>query len=66
MCYQKFHGCKYCGAQYLCDLQNWVCPTISNDEDRNMCDECRARLEKELAQIDLETVSEIDIEDLLK
>jgi hypothetical protein len=54
MCYHKFHTCKYCGNEYLCDLKNWICPTINNDEDSEMCDDCRNKLEEELNRLTME------------
>ena len=43
MCYEVYHHCKYCGRNYPCNLDNYMCPTINGDADRNMCDECRAK-----------------------
>ena len=62
MCYYKFHTCKYCNSQYLCDLKNWECPTRNNDRDANMCETCRDRLEDELIESD---VADVALEDLI-
>lgn len=51
MCYQHYHECSYCNLQYECELENYVCPTINYDEDRNMCDLCRVKLEQKLNQL---------------
>ncbi len=61
MCYYKFHTCRFCHNQYECALPNWACPTIGNDEDANMCDNCLARLERELQSLsDDEPLPKID------
>ena len=48
MCYQISHNCAYCSIEYICKLSNKICPTINADDDKNMCDECRAELESAL------------------
>ena len=44
MCKLGSHIC-YCGKVYTCTLPNWVCPTINEDEDAFMCDECLEKYE---------------------
>lgn len=46
MCYQISHPCSYCYDEYICDLSNKLCPTINGDVDKNLCDNCRLRLEE--------------------
>lgn len=43
MCYQKLHYCKYCHHYYPCALKDFVCPSLNDDADKNMCDECREK-----------------------
>lgn len=50
MCYEHSHDCKYCGKHYHCDLDNNICPTVNFDADKNMCDDCRNKLEQRLKE----------------
>lgn len=50
MCYELIHRCKYCNRDYECDKPLLLCPTINYDTDKNMCDDCRLRLEYELQE----------------
>lgn len=54
MCREKFHRCKYCTLDYPCLLTNIQCPTINDDEDSEMCDNCRQKLEDELEKLENE------------
>lgn len=62
MCYQKFHLCKYCFTEYPCSKQNWVCSTLANDRDANMCESCRNKLEEFLLENEPD---EMQLEDLI-
>jgi hypothetical protein len=46
MCYELEHKCKYCKNMYVCNLSNNACPTINNDADARMCDNCKLELEE--------------------
>lgn len=48
MCREKIHLCMVCGEDYECRAPNWVCPTINDDEDRNMCDKCLEKMAVEM------------------
>lgn len=46
MCQEIIHRCKYCKRDYICELADFLCPTINYDKDQLMCDTCRAHLEE--------------------
>ena len=43
MCYEHYHICRFCQNQYECKDKNYICPTINNDIDRNMCLPCKEK-----------------------
>lgn len=47
MCRLLLHQCNMCGIQYSCTLPNWVCPTLNNDEDGDMCELCLEKVNQE-------------------
>lgn len=51
MCHQKVHHCKYCHHMFFCALKDVICPSLNDDEDANMCDDCREELEEQLARL---------------
>lgn len=68
MCYQKFHECMYCNTSYVCKENNYNCPTINHDEDMNMCDDCKVKLENKIKILKDEDVNItlMTIEDILE
>lgn len=40
MCDLMQHECIKCKVDYTCKDPNWLCPTVNDDEDRNMCPKC--------------------------
>ena len=37
---------------YLCLLKDVACPSLNDDEDKNMCDDCREKLEEQLLKLE--------------
>ena len=65
MCYLHVHTCKYCSNEYHCTKKNWVCPTINGDADREMCPNCRIKLEEKLEDFEGD-IKDIELGELLK
>lgn len=66
MCYESFHYCRYCNLPYKCTIESWMCPTINEDLNRNLCSSCEYELEKQLKDNFDNTDKELpDLEDLL-
>ena len=61
MCSEHYHICKYCSEQYDCVLPTRSCPTVNFDADRNLCGDCRIKLEELINEFTFE-----DSLDLLK
>lgn len=40
MCDLKIHECKVCKKEYICNVVNWLCPTVGGDENGLMCENC--------------------------
>lgn len=67
MCFLKFHTCRFCGDDYGCNLTNHLCPSINGDRDKEMCVNCKDKLEKliekyefDVATISLEKIMEVE------
>ena len=50
MCYKLTHTCVYCDTEYDCLADNYTCPTINADTNRNMCNSCERKLEVEITK----------------
>lgn len=46
-------------------LNNYLCPTINNDRDKEMCLECKDKLELLIEQYELD-IENISLEDIMK
>lgn len=54
MCDLKTHTCKTCKKDYVCNVSNWLCPTVNSDENRNMCEDCEYQFALELEEYEKE------------
>lgn len=66
MCHELFHQCRYCPSRYTCNLDDIACPSINEDDNRNMCPLCERKLELKLEQIQFDQNDiDLSVEDLL-
>lgn len=49
MCKLNEHKC-YCGVVYFCNDEDFVCPTLNEDEEANLCPECLDREHQKLLE----------------
>lgn len=65
MCYLKFHKCRFCSTEYLCNLPNYHCPSINGDRDADMCALCKQKLEDLIAEFQLD-IAKVTLEEIME
>ena len=50
MCDSLFHTCKFCGSDYVCELDNYLCPSINHDKNELMCALCAKKEQEDFSE----------------